>query len=349
MALAVLRVAKHKGASSIGASDDHCQRLRETPNADNELKQYNRHPIGSDDLNRDIKQRMDEVLQGKQVRKDGVWAVEHIMSASPEVFSVHKEYENGKPVLKGNAKAVNQFVKSSIEWLRERYGDKNVVSVFVHMDETTPHIHAFVVPEHNGKMNAKHYLGGKQKMSEMQDSFAEKMKPIGIERGVRNSKAKHQDLQRFYGRVNEMLAQDEDLKKTVEQEVPLPNIQIPEKGLLESSEKYQRRLKEAITDDLKQFIKESRVLKEKIAKIALKPQIEIDKVKAKSSKQIYEANERARKEEYKTLMTSSKARKFDRILEIVKKNLSDPTKMVQGILDELSRDLGIKQNRGLKR
>lgn len=349
MALAVLRVAKHKGASSIGASDDHCQRLRETPNADSELKQYNRHPIGSDDLNRDIRQRMDEVLQGKKVRKDGVWAVEHIMSASPEIFAVHKEYESGKPVLKGNGKAVNQFVKSSIEWLKERYGEKNLVSVFVHMDESTPHIHAFVVPEHDGKMNAKHYLGGKQKMSEMQDSFAEKMKPIGIERGVKNSKAKHQDLQRFYGRVNEMLAQDEDLKKTVSQEIELPDIQIPEKGMLESSEKYQKRVKEAISGDLKLFAYKNKALKEKIAKIALKPQIEIDRVKAQSSKKVYDANERARREEYKTLMTASKARKFDRILEIVKKNLSDPTKMIQGIMEELGRELGIKQSRGFRR
>ena len=39
-----------------------------------------------------------------------------------------------------------KFFKETYKFLSERYGKENVVSAYVHMDETTPHIHFAFVP-----------------------------------------------------------------------------------------------------------------------------------------------------------------------------------------------------------
>lgn len=54
---------------------------------------------------------------------------------------------------KGNEKA---FFKGCYEFLADRYGKENVVSAFVHTDETTPHMHfAFVPICADGRLSAK--------------------------------------------------------------------------------------------------------------------------------------------------------------------------------------------------
>ena len=52
----------------------------------------------------------------------------------------------------------------------------------IHYDEATPHLHAFYIPVHDGKLNCKHYLGGD--ISEFQTEFYEKTgAKYGLDRG----------------------------------------------------------------------------------------------------------------------------------------------------------------------
>ena len=39
-----------------------------------------------------------------------------------------------------------EWCADNLAWLRETFGTENVVSAVVHRDESTPHIHAAVVP-----------------------------------------------------------------------------------------------------------------------------------------------------------------------------------------------------------
>ena len=39
-----------------------------------------------------------------------------------------------------------QFFELSYKFLSERYGEQNVISAYVHMDETTPHMHFLFIP-----------------------------------------------------------------------------------------------------------------------------------------------------------------------------------------------------------
>lgn len=47
---------------------------------------------------------------------------------------------------KDNPEAIREFFEKSYDFLENRYGKENVVSAFVHMDETTPHMHFAFIP-----------------------------------------------------------------------------------------------------------------------------------------------------------------------------------------------------------
>ena len=46
------------------------------------------------------------------------------------------------------------FFEAVVDFIRQRYGAENVPGGFVHMDETTPHVHVPVIPEKGGKLLA---------------------------------------------------------------------------------------------------------------------------------------------------------------------------------------------------
>jgi hypothetical protein len=100
----------------------------------------------------------------------------------------------------------------------------------LHRDESTPHIHAFIVPMYEGKLNAKHYIGGtRDRLTQLQDSYAKAMKPHKLERGIEKSRAQHQDIRRFYGAIERA----KDL-----------SMELPEAKTLETGKGYRERVAE---------------------------------------------------------------------------------------------------------
>jgi hypothetical protein len=228
MAFAILRTAKLKTAGNLGGLNGHLTRSKEVPNADKELLKYNSRPIGSDDLWKDVQARIQEAGITK-IRKDGVLAIEHLITASPEHFDFNKKVnEKGQAELWGQTGRWKAFEKASIEWLQDRYGKENLVNVTVHKDEQTPHLHAVVVPIQNGKLNCKSYLGGRDKLREMQSSFAQKVKDQGLERGIEGSKAQHTEVKQFYGHIKQANTPTWDLRL----DKPEVQVQAPEKSFI---------------------------------------------------------------------------------------------------------------------
>lgn len=65
----------------------------------------------------------------------------------------------------GNEDAEKVFFEKSYEFLKKRYGEKNIISAYVHMDESTPHMHfAFipVVPNTGKNKNFSEKLSAKE-------------------------------------------------------------------------------------------------------------------------------------------------------------------------------------------
>lgn len=187
MSYAILRTAKLKSMGEIGGSLAHNYRTRDTPNADPECSHLNEHHGG--DTPEQVIQAIRDRLPEKR-RSDAVLCVEYLITASPE----HFDRDGG-----------TAYFAHAVDWLKQRHGAENVVATTVHRDETTPHLVAYVVPiDSAGKLNAKHYLGGKAKLSAMQTDFADQVgRAHGLERGVEGSKATHKTIREYYQRANQ--------------------------------------------------------------------------------------------------------------------------------------------------
>ena len=74
---------------------------------------------------------------------------------------------------------------------------------------------AYVVPiDDKGKLNARHFLGGRENLRNMQTDFAKNVgADFGLERGVEGSPAKHERVKKFYGNLEKNITLENDIRK----------------------------------------------------------------------------------------------------------------------------------------
>ena len=192
MSFAIMRSKKLSSMGSCAASLQHCFRERDTPNADAERTHENEHRDATS-----VDQAMGklrEALPDKR-RKDAVLAVEYVMTASPDWWT------------RATPDQQREFFDRAEGWLAEKYGRQNIITSTIHRDETTPHLSAFVVPiTADGRLSAKEFIGNRDKMNRDQTTFADRMKSLGLERGIERSKAKHKTIQQHYTDLNKKTA-----------------------------------------------------------------------------------------------------------------------------------------------
>jgi hypothetical protein len=203
-AKAIMRVGKLKSLGSVGGSEKHTARLQDTPNAD-PYKENIRLLGNSNDPS------LEEIVLAKiadhtkyKPRKDAVLCSEIFLSASPEYFRPHDPSHAGE----WDDSLMWNFANASKKWLQENFGDK-CVRAELHLDESTPHIHAYIVPinDKTKQLSHKAMFGGDGrqasiKLSKLQDSYAAALAPLGIERGVKGSQATHTKVKEYYEAVN---------------------------------------------------------------------------------------------------------------------------------------------------
>lgn len=69
-----------------------------------------------------------------------------------------------------------EALKEAFEELKEQYGEKNIVSAVIHVDETTPHLHFDFVPiTKSGGLSAREVVGDRAQMRKTQARFLEAM------------------------------------------------------------------------------------------------------------------------------------------------------------------------------
>lgn len=219
----ILRTAKLTTIGNIAASGEHTFRERKTPNADPARMHLN-HGGGARctaDLLAAIKARLKTV----EVKPGSVLCIEHLVTASPAFFEQKTESER------------EAYFANSLQFFEKKYGKKNIVCSDIQLDEKTPHMVFYVVPiietpgvgmrkrsvkataaerEATGKstkiievpnkpsirLSAKHYLGGREKLSDLQTEFHENVSSgHGLERGLMGSKATHIKLQKWYAQL----------------------------------------------------------------------------------------------------------------------------------------------------
>ena len=124
---------------------------------------------------------------------------------------------------------LDSWIKANISWLKNTFGEQNLVSCVLHMDEKTPHLHATIVPIVTGERKRKEREGKKKyttksgprlsadevmargKLSQYQNTYAIAMKPFGLQRGVIGSTARHKTNSEYYRQ--QMLQYERDIEK----------------------------------------------------------------------------------------------------------------------------------------
>jgi hypothetical protein len=348
MGFAILRTAKLSSGGNIGGLNAHLTRTMDVPNADPDLAVYNSRPIGSADLWGDVQRRIEE--SGVKVRKNAVLAVEHLITGSPEVFNHHVRETKGKKELYGNVNAWKEFETSAKQWLFERYGRENVVNFTVHKDESTPHIHAVIVPIMDGKLNCRGYLGGREKMSEMQTSFAKAVDHVGLQRGIEGSKAKHMDLKEFYG-ITEQAKRHIPNSIYVSSPYTPKRVQIEEPPLINRS-KWKSNTEDQVNQELRRQLELQRAHLEKQHEDRVR---EIKKTTEKSI--ISDYNSLLQKREAKTLQEKENTLKakyeghntmLERAVKQMQK-LLEAVGLKYDVKNDTVQEIGSRKNQGLSR
>ncbi len=230
---AIMRTEKHHTMGEIAAMGKHNERTRDTPNADPARLGENVRLIGSGDWVADAQARLTEATN-PHFRPDAIRGVEVFMGVSPAFTDTATEAD------------WHAWVERSMGWLTDTFRDpRNVVAAVWHRDELTPHIQALVVPlrEDNARLSYEHYLGGsKYRLSELQTSYAEAVRDLGLERGVQGSQATHQDVQRWYAKITEPTPAPEIVRRDLDVEKPNRLTLDPERWAMEQREKVVERI-----------------------------------------------------------------------------------------------------------
>ena len=225
----IIRTKKHKSIGSVKFRENHTYRRVETPNADPTKQHKNKLLFGQENYAEGLSNFLEKYEQaGNHVRKNGVLAIEYLLTASPEFFDEGSKNDRDERLKK--------WCEAQIDFMKKEHGDKNILCMYLHLDEKTAHIEAYVVPvDSKGKLNCKSFLGGKSKLQGLQTRYATHNKDFGLVRGLKGSKATHQQVQKFYEQIKQPAkVSNENLQKAVKLEAPaIKHILNPEVYLAE--------------------------------------------------------------------------------------------------------------------
>ena len=227
MGYAVLHLEKAKGTDSRMSA--HIERTVHPKNADRTRTHLNRElvqfPEGVRNRTQAIAHRVETAGIRRKVGTNQVRAIRVLLTGSNRDM---KQIEaDGR---------LDDWCNDSLQWLRETYGEQNLVSAVLHMDEKTPHIHATVIPivtgerrkagqeEQNGKKKYRKKnpqdvrlcaddVMARHRLKHYQDTYAQAMNKYGLQRGVDGSLARHISTMQYY---KQLVEQQDSLQENIE-------------------------------------------------------------------------------------------------------------------------------------
>lgn len=131
-------------------------------------------------LDETVKARLENEYKGKRaMRKDAVLLREIIIQPSPDVFEGLNDEEKREKAL--------DFMKDSHDWFDKEFGVQNVIGMSLHMDETNPHAHMFVMPmTKDGRVAQKEFFKGPNDFKRQHREYREHMNSRGWDFEVDN-------------------------------------------------------------------------------------------------------------------------------------------------------------------
>ena len=162
MPYAIMRISKCK-LGAVTRIEKHHERKKDAYKSNPDIdvsKSHNNFHIKDppDSYRKLIRKRIEEV--GCRTRKDSVVMQDSICTASPEFFQ-------GK-----TSRETEDFFRLAYKFYVKKFGEENILSAVVHLDERTPHMHVCFVPiTKDGKLSSKTLIGGPAGLVKLQDDF----------------------------------------------------------------------------------------------------------------------------------------------------------------------------------
>ena len=178
--------------------------------------------------------------------------VEIMLSASPTYFR-----DNPLDYGKFDEKKMQAWLDANIKFLQKKYGE-NLLTVDVHLDEMTPHLHATMTPiatKQKAKRRTKEQIKNEEQaetyetsvfdcknifnnegLIRFQDETAEAVQHLGIRRGIAGLRLENQTIKDHYAFIEEVNREAEKLL-----ELKNGEIKLGDKPMLESFDAYRQR------------------------------------------------------------------------------------------------------------
>lgn len=187
MSYAIMRMEKRNTGNIVGMFKHNERKNENYSNEDinRELSSQNYQLIECNSYKEKINQEIKERYKvNKSIRKDAVLCVETVFTSDKEFFD------------KLTPEQERLYFEKSVEFLKEQFGEKNIIFATVHKDETTPHLHAGFIPmTDDGRLSYKNFVNSKYDLIKLQDRYFEKMVEFfpELERGQnsKETKARH--------------------------------------------------------------------------------------------------------------------------------------------------------------
>ncbi len=192
-----LHITPYRGLARIGG---HIDRTHELSNVDKSRSPLNEElvPTTRGDLQGDVTARIEEGYRlNRAIRCDARLALGVVMTGS---HARMKEIE-------ADPKLFEQWKQSNLKFAEQHFGKENIVRFTVHRDEKTPHIHCVFVPvTKDGRLSAKSFVDGKEKLRAYQEAYGKAMNPFGLERGLPSeyTHARHHTTSEYYRSIQEV-------------------------------------------------------------------------------------------------------------------------------------------------
>ena len=132
-----------------------------------------------------INERLSGLELKRKIRSDAILMNSFIITSDGEFFKGMNPWE------------IDEFFRDCTKFFSDKYGEENMISAVVHMDETTPHMHLNFIPVNQGRLSSKS-LFDRQKLAELQTELHESIgKKWGLQRGKEGSQTKHLSTAEF--------------------------------------------------------------------------------------------------------------------------------------------------------
>lgn len=219
---AIIRMQKFN-MSAVQGIQKHNQRQGKSNS--NKDVDYERSHLNYDLIN-DRKLQYERIIKdeiaervARKPRANSVVLSEFLVTASPEYMQSLTEDEQ------------KRYFEKSLDFIRERYGERNTLYAVVHQDEANPHMHVGVLPiTEDGRLSAKD-IYTRTELKNLQNDFPAEMQRHGfeVERGKEGSKEKHlspnaykekQDLEKDIQRLESELSVKKNELKAWNEKVP---------------------------------------------------------------------------------------------------------------------------------